>query len=99
MLKPYIYIIAFFFTYHLLFTLLFTCRGDCFDEETRLRRCGEDFKQHVEGLNNICKESLHNHLNSAIENCIAGMRYFRVQDDGPHIREVSAKSPLIDRYL
>ncbi|XP_034241741.1 glycogen debranching enzyme isoform X2 [Thrips palmi] len=76
-----------------------TYRGDCFDEDSRLRRCGEDFKQHIEGLNNICKEALHNHINSAIENCIAGMRYFRVQANGPHIREVSVKKPLIDRYF
>ncbi|XP_026277583.1 glycogen debranching enzyme isoform X2 [Frankliniella occidentalis] len=76
-----------------------TYRGDCYDEETRLRRCGEDFKQHIEGLNNIQKEALNNHLNSAIENCIAGMRYFRVQDNGPHIREVSVQNPLVPRYF
>lgn len=76
-----------------------TYRGDCFDEDSRLRRCGEDFKQHIEGLNNIQKEALYNHLNSAIENCIAGMRYFRIQDDGPHIREVSVRNPLVPRYF
>lgn len=73
-------------------------RSDCFDEEARLKRCGEEFKIKLDELNHLTTEELNNHLNAAIENCIAGIRYFRVQADGPQIKEISLKNPLVSRY-
>jgi hypothetical protein len=76
---------------------LFDFRSDCFDEDTRLRRCTEDFKAHLERLNQAKYDEIQGHLHAAVENCLAGMRYFRIQQDGPHIREVSVKNPLVPR--
>jgi glycogen debranching enzyme len=77
--------------------LLYLSRDDCFEDESRLHRCGERFKSHLEELNKEMFDEIQNHLLAAVENCIAGMRYFRVQHDGPHIKEVSAKNPLTPR--
>ncbi|PSN51057.1 hypothetical protein C0J52_01523 [Blattella germanica] len=74
-------------------------RSDCFDDDARLRRCTEGFKQHIEQLNQDKFNEVQDHLHNAVENCVAGMRYFRVQHDGPHIKEVSIKNPLVPRYF
>ncbi|XP_063230044.1 glycogen debranching enzyme [Bacillus rossius redtenbacheri] len=76
-----------------------TYRSDCFDEDTRLRRCSEDFKACLEQLNKEKHDEIQGHLLSAVENTIAGIRYFRVQSDGPRIKEVSVKHPLVPRYF
>lgn len=72
-------------------------RSDCFDEDTRLRRCIEEFKNKLDQLNREVCEKLDSHLNSAVENSIAGIRYFRVQHDGPRIEKVTDKDPLVPR--
>lgn len=72
-------------------------RADCFDEETRLKRCAEDLKNKLQELNEVIINDVQNHLNAAVENCIAGMRYFRVQSDGPRNKEISEKHPLVPR--
>lgn len=74
-------------------------RNDSFDEETRVQKCASEFKSHVEALNSDLKNSVKNHITAGIDNCIAGLRYFRVQPDGPGLREISDKSPLFTRYL
>ncbi|XP_011865621.1 PREDICTED: glycogen debranching enzyme isoform X2 [Vollenhovia emeryi] len=76
-----------------------TYRADCFDEETRLKRCAEDLKKKLQELNEVITNEVQNHLNAAVENSIAGMRYFRVQSDGPRITEISEKNPLVSRYF
>ncbi|GJQ87827.1 hypothetical protein Trydic_g18672 [Trypoxylus dichotomus] len=76
-----------------------TFRHDCFDEETRLKKCGEDFKNKLEELNQIATNKLQSHLDAAIDNSMAGIRYFRVQQDGPRIKEVSLKNPIVFRYF
>lgn len=77
----------------------FSHRADCFDEETRLKRCAEDLKKKLHELNEIIKNDIQNHLNAAVENTIAGIRYFRVQSDGPRLKEISEKHPLVPRYI
>lgn len=74
-------------------------RPDCFDEETRLKRCAEDLKNKLQELNEAISNNVQNHLNAAVENTIAGVRYFRVQYDGPRIKEISEKNPLVPRYF
>lgn len=74
-------------------------RADCFDEETRLKRCAEDLKKKLHELNEVIKNDVQNHLNAAVENTIAGIRYFRVQSDGPRLKEISEKHPLVPRYI
>ncbi|RLU17593.1 hypothetical protein DMN91_009829 [Ooceraea biroi] len=76
-----------------------TFRVDCYDEETRLRRCAEDFKNKLEELNEAITNDIQMHLNAAVENVIANIRYHRVATDGPRIRVISARSPLVPRYF
>lgn len=72
-------------------------RADCFDEETRLKRCAEDLRKKLQELNDIIINEIQNHLNAAVENTVAGIRYFRVQADGPRIKEISERNPLVPR--
>lgn len=74
-------------------------RVDCFDEETRLKRCSEEFKKKLEELNKNIHDEIQGHLMAAIDNVIAGVRYFRVQDDGPKLKDISEKNPLVSRYF
>ncbi|KAK0167033.1 hypothetical protein PV327_004482 [Microctonus hyperodae] len=74
-------------------------RVDCFDEETRLKLCAEAFRNKIQDLNNSIINTIQNHLNAAVENTIAGIRYFRVQSDGPKLREISERNPLVPRYF
>ncbi|XP_024943750.1 glycogen debranching enzyme [Cephus cinctus] len=74
-------------------------RADCFDEETRLKRCAEDLRIKLHELNTEIINEVQNNLNAAVENSIAGIRYFRVQPDGPRQKEVSERNPLLPRYF
>uniref|UniRef100_A0A1B0DM07 Glycogen debranching enzyme n=1 Tax=Phlebotomus papatasi TaxID=29031 RepID=A0A1B0DM07_PHLPP len=76
------------------FELFNVFRNDCFDEDTRLRKCAEDFRRHLEELNETVRREIAEHLRSAVENCLS-----ENQDDGPMIREVSDKHPLFCRYF
>lgn len=74
-------------------------RSDTFDEDTRLKKCAEDFKENLEALNKIITEEVNKDLDAAIENVIAGIRYYRVQADGPKFKDISIKTPLVYRYF
>ncbi|GAB0093565.1 Glycogen debranching enzyme [Sergentomyia squamirostris] len=74
-------------------------RNDCFDEDTRLRKCAEEFRKYIEELNESVRREISEHLRNAVENCLAGLRYERIQDDGPRLREISVKHPLFCRYF
>ena len=73
-------------------------RSDCFDEDSRQKRCAEELRKKLQELNDSIINELQNHLNAAVENSIAGMRYFRVQSDGPQLKEVSERNPLVPRF-
>ncbi|XP_025406439.1 glycogen debranching enzyme isoform X4 [Sipha flava] len=74
-------------------------RSDCFDEDTRLQRCSFELKLKLETLNKTVFDEIQGHLVAAIDNCIAGIRYFRVQPDGPKLTSVSITNPLVPRYF
>ncbi|VVC27660.1 Hypothetical protein CINCED_3A023505 [Cinara cedri] len=74
-------------------------RSDCFDEDTRLQRCSFELKLKLEALNDSMFDEVQRHLISAVDNCIAGIRYFRVQSDGPKLTKVSISNPLVPRYF
>lgn len=90
--------ITYFCTDLFIYNFFILYRADCFDEETRLKRCAEDLKNKLQELNEAISNNVQNHLNAAVENVIAGIRYFRVQCDGPRIKEISKKNPLVPRY-
>lgn len=72
-------------------------RNDCFDEDTRIQQCSLLLKLKLEALNNVVFNEIQEHLVFAVDNCIAGIRYFRVQPDGPKLTKVSDKNPLVPR--
>lgn len=74
-------------------------RSECYDEESRLKKCCEELKLNLEQLNEAAAEQVRGHLRAAVDNVVAGMRYYRLQSDGPKIEEVSAKNPLVPRYF
>lgn len=76
-----------------------TFRPDCFDEDTRLRRCAEAMRTHLERLNEQKYMELQDYMGAAIDNCLAGMRYERVQEDGPKVRVISVQYPLFTPYF
>lgn len=81
-----------------LFTFLINS-PDSFDEDTRRRRCLEAFRAKLEKLNESVRVEIQGYLEYAVENALAGVRYERVQDDGPRIRDNENCHPLFSRYF
>uniref|UniRef100_A0A1A9WR90 Glycogen debranching enzyme n=1 Tax=Glossina brevipalpis TaxID=37001 RepID=A0A1A9WR90_9MUSC len=73
--------------------------ADCFDEESRLRKCAEALRLHVESLNEEVRKEIQNYLDQAVDNCLNGVRYERVRNDGPQIKEISEKHPIFVQYF
>ena len=59
----------------------------------------EFLRQKIILANNEVKSLIDNHLNSAIENVIQGVRYERLQHDGPKIVELTINLPLVTQYF
>lgn len=78
-----------------------TCREGSHieNEELRVHYCCEAFKKKLDALNERAMSIIHGHLSQAVHNVLAGMRYDRIQADGPHILDVSAKNPLVPQYF
>ncbi|XP_045521820.1 glycogen debranching enzyme [Pieris brassicae] len=76
-----------------------TYRADCPDEEARLARCAAAFHARLLELNAAAAHVVLDHLRAAVDNCAAAMRYERLQSDGPRLREVSARHPLVPPYF
>ncbi|XP_058825624.1 glycogen debranching enzyme isoform X2 [Topomyia yanbarensis] len=74
-------------------------RPDCFDEDNRKRKCIEAFRARLQWLNEEVRKEIQAHLEYAIENCLAGARYERVQEDGPQVKGISVKYPLFMKYF
>lgn len=74
-------------------------RSDCFDEETRLRRCTAAFRARLEELNRAAWDEGMAHISAAVENVIAHVRYHFVSNDGPRQTCVTEKTPLVPRYF
>lgn len=47
-------------------------RSDCFDEDTRRKRCAESFRTKLEQLNDDVLREVQGYVFSAVENCLAG---------------------------
>lgn len=49
-------------------------RGDCYEEEARLRRCGDELRRRLERLNEAAAADVRDHLRAAVDNVVAGIR-------------------------
>lgn len=74
-------------------------RLDSFDEESRVKKCAEDLKIKLDSLNEAIIKEVYADLNAAVDNVIAGARYFRVQEDGPKFKDITISHPLVYRYF
>lgn len=74
-------------------------RSDAFDEDTRRRKCIEEFRLKLEQLNGAVECEIEGFLSYAVDNALAGVRYERVQGDGPRIRVNDNSHPLFSRYF
>lgn len=72
---------------------------DCYDEESRVRKCAEIFRGCLEAYNTRMKAEIDGHMQSAVENALAGVRYERVQQDGPQVRVISHQYPVFVPYF
>lgn len=76
-----------------------TFRTDCFDEDTRRRKCVDSFRARLEELNDAVWREIRDFLNYAVDNALAGVRYERVQHDGPNLRVNDNSHPIFSRYF
>lgn len=76
-----------------------TFRSDCFDEDTRIRKCSEAFRKVLEDFNNKMKSEIDNHMKYAIDNALAGVRYERVEESGPKFRIIDVSHPVFTPYF
>lgn len=74
-------------------------RNDCFDEDTRIRKCSEAFRKVLEDYNNRMKDEISGIAIYAVDNALAGLRYERIQNDGPHFRVINFHYPLFVPYF
>lgn len=74
-------------------------RNDCFDEDTRIRKCSESFRKVMEDYNHRMKVEIDGHMNYAVNNALAGVRYERVQPDGPRFRIIDVSHPVFVPYF
>uniref|UniRef100_A0A336MYR3 Glycogen debranching enzyme n=1 Tax=Culicoides sonorensis TaxID=179676 RepID=A0A336MYR3_CULSO len=69
------------------------------DEEHRVKICVKQFRKALLALNDCIQREVDADMEYAINNCIAGTRYERVQHDGPRIKEISIQYPLFQNYF
>lgn len=74
-------------------------RPDCFDEDTRIRKCSESFRSALEDYNLRMKNEIDGHMAYAADNAMAGVRYERVQGDGPRVRIINIQYPVFTPYF
>lgn len=74
-------------------------RPDCFDEDTRIRKCSESFRKALETYNQKIFDEVNGIMNYAIDNALAGVRYERVQSDGPKFRTIDISHPVFVPYF
>ncbi|XP_037040350.1 glycogen debranching enzyme isoform X3 [Bradysia coprophila] len=72
---------------------------DVFDEDSRLRKCAAAFRNKLEQLNEVARNEINDYLNYAVENCLASIRYERVEPFGPKVKEISLQYPLLSVYF
>lgn len=70
-----------------------------FDEDTRIKKCSENFRKCLEQFNEKMKLEIDGHMCSAVENALAGVRYERVQSDGPRIKVINMYNPVFVEYF
>lgn len=75
-------------------------RSDAMDEKERLHLCCDAFKAHLISINEAIKTNeVADHVDSAIKNIQNGVRYERLDVNGPKHPRVTGKCPLTTNYF
>lgn len=69
------------------------------DETHRVKICVKQFRKALIALNECIVREIHADMEYAVNNCIAGARYERVQGDGPRVKGISLQYPLFQTYF
>ena len=81
-----------------LIVLCYLLSSDALDEKGRLQLCCEDFKAHLNNLNdNVKNREVADHIESAIQSVQNTVRYERLNGDGPRHPRVTRTCPLVTR--
>ncbi|XP_013387613.1 glycogen debranching enzyme isoform X3 [Lingula anatina] len=67
--------------------------------DERIRLCCEDLRVKLEELNQEKVDEIHGHLQQAVTNFLANIRYRFLQDGGPKYDKVTRKQPLMFSYF
>ncbi|RUS77596.1 hypothetical protein EGW08_014635 [Elysia chlorotica] len=70
-----------------------------FSREDRISKCCEALVREVAALNAVKERELHDHLNVALENFVANVRWRFVNPGGPRLGEVTPDEPLMHGYF
>lgn len=72
--------------------------SDALDEKERLQLCCDAFKAHLISRNEVIKNNeVADHIESAIKSSQNGVRYERLDPNGPKHPRVTKKSPLVTK--
>lgn len=69
------------------------------DEEERLEKCCSAFKHHLEELNHHAHLAMNEDLKHAVNNMVANVRYYHLEQHGPRLKEVTKENPLVKCYF
>lgn len=69
------------------------------DEAHRVQKCIKQFRKVLLTINDAIQREIVADLKYALDNCLAGTRYERVQSDGPRVKDISIKYPLFQKYF
>ena len=76
----------------------FVFSSDAVSEKSHLQQCCEALKAHLLNLNKtVIKEQTVEHINAAIRNIQNGIRYERLDMNGPRHPKVTRKCPLVTK--
>lgn len=69
------------------------------NESHRLQICVKQFRKALSALNESIEREINADMEYAINNCLSGTRYDRVQHDGPRIKVINMQYPLFISYF
>jgi len=70
-------------------------RPGCTSRAERIQKCNESLRKHIETMNNIRLTTLADHLNAAVTNYIANVRWRFLDRKGPQLGAVTKEEPLM----
>ncbi|XP_060552915.1 glycogen debranching enzyme-like isoform X1 [Ruditapes philippinarum] len=76
-----------------------TDRPGAINREQRIKKCCEFLKGDLDAINKERLDALHDHLNTAVNNFMANIRWRFLNEDGPKIKQVTEREPLMHDYF